>query len=318
MYAVKNSSQFIHFCSFANKKMNSKDLYNKLVIAYSTENLNRISMILIELFKNKQTSTLQKIAELIDDQRIWDFEHGQKDFSKLLMLYHPDRRLIHIENIEKAQKQENTDALLEYSHILRLEKIENFINETIDWEDIDYSPVYEWDFNQTGFSIFNQDGKIIHEFENKNFKTKQSSYTFYEAIKMRMYGTLDIEFPSYYLEDIDELELVEAGIDDLSGVEYCIHTSALDLSSNQISDLSPLWTLKNLKEINLSNNNISILDYLSNLENIQTIYLAENEITDISSIMFLQKLKYIDLSGNDIPYDQIMELRDSGVEVVFD
>ena len=298
--------------------MNISELYQKLIHAYSVENLNRISMILIDLYKNKQYFALKNIGELIKDDKDWKFDSGQKDFSTLLMLYHPDRRNIHLKNIEIAFASNNPDQLLDYSHILRLEKIEDFANNAIDWEDIDYSPVYEWDFGQDGFTIYTADGKPEVEKKNKTFNTKTSEYTFYEAIKMRMYGTLEVEFPSYYLEDIDELELSEAGISDLSGVEYCIHTSSLDLSGNKISDLSPLWNLKNLKEINLAYNEISILDWLINLQQLQNINLSENQITDISPLMQLERLVFADLSGNEINQDQIQELRDSGVEVVFD
>jgi Leucine-rich repeat (LRR) protein len=298
--------------------MDISQLYSKITEAYQVENLNKISLVLIQLFKNKQIENLRKIVEIVRESIDIEINSDGKGFSKLMMLYHPDRREFHLKELENIFQNNDLDALLNYAHILYLDRIDELALNIESQEDIDFSPVYEWDFETNGFSIYMEEGKIDNSFNSHNFSNSENGYTFYEAIKMRMYGTTEIEFPSYYLEDIDELELSEAGISELEGVEFCVHTISLDLSENFISDLSYLWDLRMLTELNLSYNQICIIDTLSNLQNLQILLLSHNQINDISALFNLSKLKFVDLSGNDIDEKQINELRDSGVQVRFD
>jgi hypothetical protein len=97
------------------------ELNKKLQEAYSIKNLNHISLTLINLFKNKQYSVLQKITEIIGDYVNIKVTDDGKGFSKFMMLYHPDRASIHLNEINKLTEQNNFDALLAYSHILKLE-----------------------------------------------------------------------------------------------------------------------------------------------------------------------------------------------------
>ena len=61
------------------------------------------------------------------------------------MLYHPDRAGYHIKEINRLASENNFDSLLEYSHILKLERIEEIVVSLRSYEDIDYSTVYDWD-----------------------------------------------------------------------------------------------------------------------------------------------------------------------------
>ena len=163
------------------------------------------------------------------------------------------------------------------------------------------------------------DSVIFRIKKKKSRKGKQKArldgYSFYEAMQIRQYGDTDTTFPTYYLEDLDEIELSESEIDNLDGVEYCIHSVSMDLSSNLIYDLSPLASLVCLQELNLSNNQIEYIDDISNLQQLKSIDLSNNSINDISPLMEIQVLEYVDLSGNKIPREQIKELRDTGVTV---
>ena len=134
-------------------------------------------------------------------------------------------------------------------------------------------------------------------------------------MQIRQYGDTDTTFPTYYLEDLDEIELSESEIDDLDGVEYCIHMVSMDLSFNLIYDLSPLACLASLQELNLSNNQIEYIDDISNLQQLKSIDLSNNSITDILPLLEIEVLEYADLSGNKIPLEQIKGLRDIGVTV---
>lgn len=284
-----------------------------LLQAYSINNLNRISLTLINLYKNQQYSVLQKISEIISDYTEIKISDDGKGFSKLLMLYHPDRAVYHINEINKLSELNNFNGLAEYSHILKLERIEEISATLNSFEDIDYSPVYEWDSDTEGFSII-YDCKPAEERRTKT-RTNLIGYTFYDAVKMREYGDTDIEFPSYYLEDIEEFELSSSDINDLDGIQFCIHAKSIDLSNNRITDLDPIAGLKNLEELNLSDNQVGYIDGLSNLVNLKSIILSNNLFEDISPLFELEKLGYADLTGNKLDIKQIARLIDSGVTV---
>jgi len=289
--------------------MKIKELQQKLQKAYSVKNLNNISLTLINLYKTRQYSILKKIAEIIRDYEIIEIMDDGKGFSKLMMLYHPDRAGFHINEIKKYAEQNDFDGMLKYSHILKLEHIEEIAVSLDNYEDIDYAPVYEWDVNADGFSIIND------RVRKKNVITKKRGYTFYEAVKMREYGDIDIEFPPYYLEDFEEFELSSSEINDLDGVQFCIHAKNIDLSDNMISDITPLTGLICIEELNLSDNQIGYIDVLSNLVNLKSVQLSNNYFDDISPLFELDKLEYADLTGNKVIIEEINKLIESGVTV---
>jgi hypothetical protein len=295
--------------------MKIKELQQLLLEAYTTSNLNRISLTLINLYKNQQFSILQKISEILSDFLEINISKDGKGFSKLLMLYHPDRAAYHINEINKLTEQNNFNGLVEYSHILKLERIDEIAATLNSYEDIDYAPVYEWDMDIEGFSII-YDSQPIERIRTKT-RTDLIGYTFYDALKLREYGDTDIDFPSYYLEDIDEFELSSSDINDLEGIQFCIHAISIDLSNNRITDLEPIIGLKDLEELNLSDNQIGYIDDLSNLLNLKSIILSNNVFDDISPLFELKKLEYADLSGNKIDIKQINRLIEAGVTVDF-
>jgi Leucine-rich repeat (LRR) protein len=292
--------------------MNIEELHSQLIEAYSTQNLNKIALTLINLYKDKQFGTLNKIAEIVEETVEIEIAPDGKGFSKFIMLYHPDRGDFHRKTINELAANKDFDGLLGYSHILKLLHIDEIASTIESFEDIDYSPVYEWDIKPQEYSVVKDTEE--EPLKAENIKVHKAC-TFYEAVKIRHYGRLDIEFPTYYLEDIDEIELSQSDIDNLEGAEYCIHVVTLDLSDNSITDISNLWGLKRLEEINLSDNQLSIIDTLSNLQNLKSVHLANNHISDISPLFELENLEFVDLSGNPVPPSQIKELEGLGIEI---
>ncbi len=297
--------------------MEIKDLHRKLKEAYSNQNLTRISITLIHLYKDKQYGTLGKIATIISETYTIETDPEARYFSKLMMLYHPDRGNFHRQEIDRLFALNDYKGLSAYTHILSLEGLEEIAATLGNYEDIDYSPVYEWDINTDDFTIITGDENPGHD--KKHRKAKRSAgLSFYDAVKIRMYGNTQVEFPPYYLEDIEEVEMAQSGIDDLDGVQYCIHAVSLDLSGNAIEDITWLWGLKLLQEINLSDNRITELDTLSNLKNLRTLNLSGNTISDISPLMNLENLEYLDISGTKISPKQSRMLEELGVTVIRD
>jgi Leucine-rich repeat (LRR) protein len=299
--------------------MTIKELHNELIQAYSVSNLNTISLTLINLFKSRQFSALQKISDIIREFVDINISNEGRGFSKLMMLYHPDRALYHTLEINKLAAENNYEGLRKYSHILKLEKIGEIATAIDSYEDIDYSPVYEWDIDPDSYRIFNVNDASEYsdpfEKSRKGPNEQLVECSFYEAVMMRELIDADVENPLFYLRNIEDLELSSSGINDLYGVQFCIHARSIDLSDNSISDLLPLINLKELEELNLSDNEIGIIDELSYLRGLRSIILSNNCIDDISPLFELKRLEYVDLSGNNVDIDQIDTLTGLGVAV---
>jgi hypothetical protein len=157
--------------------MEIQTLKNNLLESYSAANLNLISVVLINLYKNQQFGTLQKIAEIISDFVQVEIDENGKGFSKLMLLYHPDRGEFHRIEIIKLAEFGSFDALLNYSHILKLERIEEMASALESLEDIDYSPVYAWDFDDYGFTIKSDSGQKQKSGNLNNRKNKPVTFT---------------------------------------------------------------------------------------------------------------------------------------------
>jgi hypothetical protein len=295
--------------------MNTTELYDKLKEAYSNQNLNKITVTLINLYKDQQFGTLSQIVEMISDSVEIAIDPDNRFFSKLMMLYHPDRGDFHRNELDRMAANQDHDGLLGYAHILMLGRIEEIAVTLSSYEDIDYSPVYEWDVNLEGFTIINIREPALsgNKFQARKHR---KGYSFYDAVKIRMYGKTNVEFPPHYLEDMDEYELSQSGINDLEGVQYCLHALVMDLSGNSINDISLLWGMTQLEELNLSDNKIEDIDALANLRRLKTLDLSNNPVRDVSILLNHNKLEYLDLTGSKVPLNQIRQLEDLGITIV--
>lgn len=295
--------------------MEIKELYDELIKAFSSENLNSITAKLIVLYKNKNYSKIREIANRISKYVSIDEENDAKCFSKLVMLYHPDKGEQFRSEIKTLYEQNDFEKLNQFSHIFLTENIDDVVVSEIS-EDVDYNPEYAWDFEgNDGFDI---DDTVIENDEDSSYDEAEFEKSFYNLIKIREYGKIDIEFPSYYLEDFEEFEMAYSGLETLDGVEYCTHVKILDVSNNAISDLDSLWGLENLEELYLANNEIGIIDTLSNLTRLKIVDLSGNQIDDISPLLELENLEYVNLIGNPVSKSQIHSLEKNGTIVMTD
>lgn len=105
-----------------------------------------------------------------------------------------------------------------------------------------------------------------------------------------------------------ELDLANAGISDISSLQYFIGLNKLSLSDNTISDISPLADLKKLEDLDLEKNMISDLTPLSGLVRLTRLDLYNNEITDISPLADLTRLNNLDIRTNKV--DDISAVKD--------
>jgi Leucine-rich repeat (LRR) protein len=280
--------------------LKTKELYDDLIHAYRDENLNHITGKLIILYKHKNYPKIREIANKVSNYIPIDEENDAKCFSKLIMLYHPDKGDQIRKSIEEHYSKNDHENLKKHAHILVIDDLESTGNYTID-ENIDYNPGYAWDVEKYDGYEYEEDEENIHEEDYER--------SFYNLIKIREYGNVNIEFPTYYLEDFEEFEIAYSGLETLDGVEYCTHVKILDVSNNLISDIENLWELKHLEELYLANNQIGYIDSLSNLANLKILDLSGNQIDDISPLFNLEQLEYVNLIGNNISSEQIDLLR---------
>ena len=92
----------------------------------------------------------------------------------------------------------------------------------------------------------------------------------------------------------------EAGIADLTGLEFAINLEALSLWANEIADVSPLSGLTALRELYLGGNAITDVS-LSGLTELIRLDLSSNEISDVS-LSGLASLVDLYLLDNAIEY----------------
>lgn len=295
--------------------MTIKELHTELTEAYTVNNLNTISLTLINLFKDKNYGALQRIAEIISDYADIRISDTGKGFSSLMMLYHPDRAVYHITEINRLAAENNYDGLMKYAHILRLERISEITSTFSSYEDIDYSPVYDWDMSdleEEGFRIFDsneREEKITLD------SLRESGCSFYDALKIREFGDPEANYPLYYLEEMEDFEMSSYGINDLDGIQLCVRARTMNLSNNKISDLLPLVECRELEELDLSDNEVGFIDDISNLKQLRSVFLSNNYIEDISPLFELTNLEYANLTGNNIDPEQINRLSEMGVTV---
>ena len=100
--------------------------------------------------------------------------------------------------------------------------------------------------------------------------------------------------------EITSLDLSNGYIRDLSGIQYFENLEELNIANNEISDLSPLSGCAKLKKLDASGQYISNLGVLSTLKELTELDLADNELTTLSSLKELAGLQKLDVSGNEI------------------
>ena len=102
------------------------------------------------------------------------------------------------------------------------------------------------------------------------------------------------------MERLNQIEVNENGIQDLTGIEYATNLEHIEFEHNAISDLTPLTNLTRLNNIKLRGNQITDVAPLAKLFNVEWMGLEENQITDFSPLQNLKKLNGIGISGNPV------------------
>jgi len=100
------------------------DLYRNLKKAYTSENLHQISARIIDMFREHQYDALRAIQEVVNDYQPLQEDSVNRIFSRLIMLYHPDRLEHALEKMENAYRNGDFETLFTLSHILTVQNLE--------------------------------------------------------------------------------------------------------------------------------------------------------------------------------------------------
>jgi hypothetical protein len=101
---------------------------------------------------------------------------------------------LHRKTIADLTSKGDYDGLLEHSHILKLLRVDEIAELINSYEDIDYSPVYSWDWESKAESYT----VIIEEPRRESRRKKpqhQRSYFFYDSFRIRIYGNTKTQIP---------------------------------------------------------------------------------------------------------------------------
>lgn len=84
---------------------------------------------------------------------------------------------------------------------------------------------------------------------------------------------------------VTNLDARGLGIRNLSGLEYCLNLTRLDLDTNEIADITPLTNLVKLKLLVLDANQIFDILPLAGLRELDTLSLFDNQVADTQALI---------------------------------
>nr|WP_145404971.1 leucine-rich repeat protein [Paenibacillus xylanexedens] len=131
-----------------------------------------------------------------------------------------------------------------------------------------------------------------------------------EGLKLILNIPVGEPLTSAALKQLRVVDLSNAGIQSLSGLEHAVNLTHLRLYGNEISDLAPLEHLTQLREIDVRNNYITSIQPLAALQQLGRLYVSNNSIRSIDVVRSFPRLHTLHASGNKIAsLDALTELQ---------
>lgn len=112
-------------------------------------------------------------------------------------------------------------------------------------------------------------------------------------------GLKDIS-PVEKLKSLYSISFTDVRIDDISAISEILSLKNLFVHDSDIGDYSPFSTLVRLDQIRIENSNLTDITFLSGLNMVSTLHLPNNPLSDISPIAGLKSLRELDLSGTKV------------------
>lgn len=100
------------------------------------------------------------------------------------------------------------------------------------------------------------------------------------------------------MKALARLELVDANVFDLTGLEYATNLTYLDLTGNYIREIDAIGMLRQLSTLGLGRNRIADCSALASLAELDRLFLNDNLISDVSALSSMTKLTQVNLNNN--------------------
>lgn len=301
--------------------IDTNELYDELKKNITSSRLKDMSIEVISRYKKKDHGYLTSLAERLG---ISSAETGiSRVFSQLIQLYHPDRLKKIISEIELHKKNDNAEELARIKGIYLVDM------KRVQAKDFTFEAdeEYLYDDDESNYNeyeeYYDEEEKITGEHEYEDEITEETvadeNYGFIEAVNDLYLGNLEYELSLADLQNLEgELDLSGFDLEDLTGAEYCVNITNLNLSGNRIYRIHQLAGLVKLEVLYLSDNRIDDITFLEGLTELRELDIAFNDIEDISVLLELPGLQYVNLIENPVSDETIIEeLQDKGVIVIY-
>lgn len=307
------------------------ELYSELLRSLTASRLKEISIAVIDGYRNKDHAYLKRLARSIGLDT--SHEDAGRLFGRIIQVFHPDKINKIIRDIEEHYRNADAGALRRMKE-LYLSNSFRELRSAAETPARDYDHVFEEDEYGYGEDDFGYDeetagdddydsGGEYPEEEDVGADEVEAGidgeYSFIDAVTHHFVGNLDYRLTAEDLRNLDgELDLSGCDIDDLAGVEYCIHVSALNLSGNNIMKIGALGRLANLDSLFISENRIEDISGLRGLSGLRELDISFNRVEDISPLLGLGSLEYLNIVNNPVRDKKIIdELIARGVMVIY-
>lgn len=120
------------------------------------------------------------------------------------------------------------------------------------------------------------------------------------------FGSID----SDVLAGIDHLEIKDAGVESIEGIQLMTSLKTLSLFENKVWDLRPLAELTQLEELQLGSNNIGEIEPIAGLTNLERLGLGGNKIEELDALSGMGELRWLNLDDNRFDNGELEQLCD--------
>ncbi len=103
-----------------------------------------------------------------------------------------------------------------------------------------------------------------------------------------------------YLRGVQALNADALGIEDLSGLEYCVNLRQVNMPQNQIDDISPLAELSLLRIVNLIGNQLTSVAALAGSNSLEHLLINHNPVTSATPLGTCSKLTILRADDTEI------------------
>ena len=122
-----------------------------------------------------------------------------------------------------------------------------------------------------------------------------------------------------FTSDVTRLELVGAGVTDISALAACTQLEYLDVSYNEIDSISVVAGMPNLRVLDFTDTNVSSLSPILALTKLEVLWLRNTKVTNISALSGHTSITELELSGNDVEdYSPLLSLTGLGTLILSD